>query len=220
MEEVEQVRQALGLDSTNFYLLGHSWGGILAMEYATKYQHNLKGLIISNMMASVPEYNRYAQEVLGPQMPPEVLAEIQEIEAAKDYSNARYMELLEEYYYSQHLNRLPQEKLNRMGKLHFNPDIYVHMQGPSEFGISQEATLYNWDRSRDLKNITVPTLVIGAQYDTMDPEYMEWMSEQFPKGQFLLCPNGSHAAFYDDQRVYFNGLIDFIKNNEKQVVTD
>src|SRR5580658_8858427 len=55
VEEVEQVRQALGLTKDNFYLLGHSWGGILAMEY----QENLKGLIISNMMASMPEYEKY-----------------------------------------------------------------------------------------------------------------------------------------------------------------
>jgi proline iminopeptidase len=66
VEEVEQVRIALGADSSNFYVLGQSWGGILAMEYALKYQNNLKGLIISNMMASVPAYNKYAQE-LGPQ---------------------------------------------------------------------------------------------------------------------------------------------------------
>jgi proline iminopeptidase len=57
----------LGADSSNFYVLGQSWGGILAMEYALKYQNNLKGLIISNMMASVPAYNKYAEEVLGPQ---------------------------------------------------------------------------------------------------------------------------------------------------------
>ncbi|MEN9684617.1 MAG: hypothetical protein RLZZ28_403, partial [Bacteroidota bacterium] len=48
VEEVEQVRKALGMNKDNFYLLGHSWGGILAMEYALKYQDNLKGLIISN----------------------------------------------------------------------------------------------------------------------------------------------------------------------------
>ena len=147
VEEVEQVRVALGLDSTNFYLLGHSWGGILATEYALKYQHNLKGLIISNMVASVPEYNNYANEVLGPQMPPEVLAEIKELEAAKDYDNPRYMELLAEHYYSQHLNRLPKEKLALKPEIHFNPEIYLYMQGPSEFGITPEATLYNWDRS-------------------------------------------------------------------------
>jgi proline iminopeptidase len=66
VEEVEQVRKALGLNKDNFYLLGQSWGGMLAMEYALKYQDNLKGLVISNMMASIPEYNKYAQEVLAP----------------------------------------------------------------------------------------------------------------------------------------------------------
>ena len=61
VDEVEQVRQALGLDRDNFFLLGHSWGGVLAIEYALQYQQHLKGLIISNMMASIPAYNEYAK---------------------------------------------------------------------------------------------------------------------------------------------------------------
>jgi proline iminopeptidase len=76
-------RIALGADSSNFYVLGQSWGGILAMEYALKYQNNLKGLIISNMMASVPAYNKYAEEVLGPQLDPKVFAQIKEFEKIK-----------------------------------------------------------------------------------------------------------------------------------------
>jgi proline iminopeptidase len=83
------------------------------------------------------------------------------------------------------------------------------MQGPSEFGISGKLT--HWDVSGELKNIKTPTLVIGATHDTMDPEYMRWMSKQLPQGQFLLCPNGSHMCFYDDQKVYMAGLISFIK---------
>ena len=106
VEEVEQVRQALKLDNTNFYLLGHSWGGILAAEYAFKYQQNLKGLIISNMMMSCPAYGKYAAEVLAKQMKPEVLAEIRKIEAAKDFKNPRYMGLLEPNFYAQHLCRI------------------------------------------------------------------------------------------------------------------
>jgi proline iminopeptidase len=81
VEEVEQVRQALGLDQNNFYLLGQSWGGILAMEYALKYQQHLKGLIISNMVASIPAYNEYAQKVLMPAMDQKALAEIKRLEA-------------------------------------------------------------------------------------------------------------------------------------------
>src|SRR5215472_13697694 len=76
VEEVEQVRKALGLERDNFYLYGQSWGGLLAMEYALKYQAHLKGLIISNMMASVPAYNVYAREVLMPAMNQQALAEI------------------------------------------------------------------------------------------------------------------------------------------------
>ena len=51
VDEVEQVRVALGLGAENLFVLGHSWGGVLAMEYALRYQENLKGLIISNMMS-------------------------------------------------------------------------------------------------------------------------------------------------------------------------
>src|SRR5688572_10794286 len=107
VEEVEDVRKGLGLDSTNFYLLGNSWGGILAMEYAFKYQQNLKGLLICNMMASAPEYGRYADEVLAKQMDPKVLEEIRAIELKKDFSNPRYMELLIPNYYEKHLCRFP-----------------------------------------------------------------------------------------------------------------
>ena len=212
VEEVEQVRKALKLDNTNFYLLGHSWGGILAMEYATKYQNNMKGLIISNMMASCPEYGKYADEVLAKQMNPEVLAEIMKIEANKDFSNPRYMELLLPNFYEKHILRFPAkdwpEPVNRsFAKM--NQSLYVTMQGPSEFGISGK--LEKWDRKSDLKNVKIPTLVIGAKYDTMDPKHMEEISKILPNGSYLFCPKGSHMAFYDDQKTYFSGLISFLK---------
>ncbi len=211
VEEVEQLRVALHLDKTNFYLLGHSWGGILAMQYALKYQNNLKGLIISNMMADCPKYGKYADEVLAKQMNPAVLDSIRTIEKKGDFKNPRYMQLLQANYYSQHICRLPQypEPVSRSFKK-MNNELYTIMQGPSEFGISGKLT--NWDVSSELKNIHVPTLVIGATYDTMDPEYMQWMSTQIPKGQFLLCKNGSHMCMYDDQQTYMAGLIKFLKN--------
>ncbi len=83
VEEVEQVRKALKLDKSNFYLYGQSWGGILALEYALKYQQNLRGLIISNMVASIPAYNRYAASVLMPAMDQKALTEIKRLEAQR-----------------------------------------------------------------------------------------------------------------------------------------
>ncbi len=213
VDELEQVRIALKLDSTNFYLLGHSWGGILAMEYALTYQSKIKGLIISNMMASCPAYGKYADDVLSKTMDAKVLDTIRMIEAKGDFQNPKYMELLMPNFYAQHLLRLPidqwPEPVNR-SFAKSNQQVYVMMQGPSEFGIA--GNLENWDRSADLKNISVPTLVIGGTYDTMDPEYMKWMSAQFQKGRFLLCEKGSHMDMWDDQQTWMKGVIKFMKD--------
>ena len=213
VEEVEQVRIALGLDSDNFYLFGQSWGGILAMEYALKYQKNLKGLIISNMVPSIPDYMEYSDKILAPKMDSEILAEIMQFENAEDYSNPRYFELIVNNYYTEHVIRMPVDKwpnsVNR-GFNHLNSQVYVTMQGPSEFGIKGNATLKNWDVKDHLKTITVPTLSIGAEYDTMDPEQMEWLANEVENGRYHHCPNGSHLSQYDDQKIFFEGLIGFI----------
>ena len=211
VDEVEQVRTALHLDKENFFLFGASWGGILAMEYALKYQQHLKGLVISNMMSSIPEYNKYAETVLMPAMDPKVLAEIKKLEAQKRYADPRYMELLLPSYYAEHILRMPfdqwPEPVSRAFK-HLNPKVYTPMQGPSEMGASGK--LLKWNRTADLAKITVPTLVIGARHDTMDPKHMEMMAGAVKKGRFLLCPNGSHAALYDDRDIYMTGLLKFI----------
>lgn len=211
VEEVEQVRKALGLNKDNFYLLGHSWGGILATEYALKYQDNIKGLIISNMMSSCPKYGKYADEVLAKQMDPKVLDSVKLLEAKGLYTDPRYMELLMPNFYHQHLCRLNDwpEPLTR-SFAHMNSVIYTMMQGPSEFGIS--GRLAKWDRSMDLPKIKVPTLTIGGQHDTMDPEHMKWMATQVQQGRGFVCPNGSHCSMWDDQEHYFPGLIQFIKD--------
>ena len=216
VEEVEQVRVALGLDKDNFYLLGHSWGGILAMQYALKYQEHLKGLIISDMMASCPKYGQYADSVLSKQMDPAVLAEIRALEARGDFANPRYMALLMPNFYEKHILCRPAaewpDAVNRtFAKL--NQQVYVQMQGPSEFGIA--GNLEKWDVSGELPKIKVPTLVIGASHDTMDPAYMQWMSTQLPQGHFLLCPDGGHMCMWDDQAHFFPGLVAFLKDNSK-----
>jgi proline iminopeptidase len=95
---------------------------------------------------------------------------------------------------------------------HLNQTVYVTMQGPSELGIGADATLRDWQRLDELAAIQVPTLVIGARHDTMDPAHMEEMARRLPEGQYLYCPTGSHMAIYDDQTTYCTGLIKFLKS--------
>jgi len=165
------------------------------------------------MMASGPTYNEYANKVLMPEMDQSVLEEIKRMEAVEDYENPHYMELLILHHYVQHVLRMPMdqwpEPVNRAFKA-VNQKFYLPLQGPSELGASGK--LVSWDRTADLHKITVPTLVIGARYDTMDPTHMKWMAKQIQKGQYLYCPNGSHMAMYDDQKTYMDGVIYFLQN--------
>jgi proline iminopeptidase len=218
VDEVEQVRVALGLHRENFFLYGQSWGGALAIEYALAHQEHLKGLVISNMMASVPAYNDYAERVLMPPMDPAALAEIKRLEAEGRTTDPRYEELLLEHHYVQHVCRLPiedwPEPVTRSFS-HINQAIYAPMQGPSELGASGK--LLHWDRTADLRRIDVPTLVMGATHDTMDPAHLEWMAGQLPQGRYHHCPDGSHLAIVDDQETYFAGLLGFLRDVDAAV---
>ena len=211
VDEVEQVRRALGLDSSNFVLMGHSWGGVLAIEYALAHQEHLKGLVISNMMSSIPAYNDYARRVLMPAMDPEKLARVRSLEAAGDVTNPEYESLLHEIHYVHHVLRRPvvewPDPVQR-AFAHANQHIYTLMQGPSELGAS--GRLVEWERTEDLARIDVPALVVGARHDTMDPDFLEMMARRLPQGRSHICPEGSHMAMYDDQDDYFAAVIDFL----------
>ena len=116
-------------------------------------------------------------------------------------------------YYSRHICRLDPwpEPVSRCFQ-HLNQTVYEHMQGPSEMtpgGILKDWSI--WDR---LGEIEVPTLTIGARYDTMRPAEMEEMSRLVANGRHLFCPEGSHLCMWDDQEVFMEGVIRFILDVE------
>ena len=141
------------------------------------------------------------------------------MEAKGDFANPRYMELLIPNFYHKHLCRLDEwpDGFNRSLK-HVNGEIYTMMQGPSEFGIS--GRLANWDIKNRLKEIKIPTLMIGAKHDTMDPKAMEEQSKMVQHGRYLYCPNGSHLAMWDDQQVFMKGVIKFIKDVDSNIFSE
>ena len=209
-EEVEQVRAALQLE--NFYLYGHSWGGMLGIEYALKYQVHLKGLIISNMTASIPSYVASINE-LRQQLPAEVIRTLEKYEATESYTAPEYETTLLQHVYSKHLCRLAPwpEPLVRMFR-HLNPQVYNTMQGPNEFVVN--GTFKDWDRWNDLSRITVPTLLSGARFDTMKVADIERMGTLIPRSRVAICQRGSHCAMYDEQETYFRELLQFVEDVE------
>lgn len=211
VDEVEQVRQALGLDRSNFVLLGQSWGGLLALEYALGHQQHPKALVISNMMSSARLCNPCASDVLMPAMDQAVLAEIKRFEAGSRTDGPRYQQLLIEHHYTLHVCRMPlaewPDPVNR-SLSHIKPAIYVPMQGPSELGLS--GSLEGWDRSADLPQIGVPTLVIGATYEHHGPAAHALDVRAAAAGPLPALPQRQPLSQFDDPVHYFPGLIGFL----------
>ena len=210
-EEVEQVRAALGLE--NFILFGQSWGGMLGIEYALKYQKHLKGLVISNMTASIASYVTYINE-LRRQLPPETIAILERYEAKGDFHAPEYEKAMFETVYAKHLCRLNPwpEPVERTFK-HLNQKVYETMQGPNEFVVN--GTLKDWDRWKDLASIRVPTLLIAGRHDTMNPADIKKMGGLVKGSHVEICENGSHLAMWDDQERYFKVLLKFFSDVEK-----
>jgi proline iminopeptidase len=209
-DEVEQVRVALGLE--NFYLYGQSWGGMLGIEYALKYQHHLKGLVISNMTASIASYLASINKIRRG-LPSEDLRILEKYEAKGEYDAPEYEQVMLRRVYTRCICRLAQwpEPMVRMFR-HMNQQVYNTMQGPNEFVIS--GNFKDWNRWDDLARIAVPTLVIGAQFDTMAVDDIRRMGELIPDSRVAICERGSHLAMYDDQDAYFQHLVQFILDVE------
>jgi len=206
-EEVEEVRLGLGLE--DFVLYGQSWGGMLSIEYALKYQRHLRGLVISNMTAGIQAYLGRLDYLKG------LLSDssrvlLDELEAAEDYDNPEYERIMMEELYPQCICRTKPwpEPVTRAFR-DANLAIYNEMQGKSEFVVTGNFKDWeSWDRLHEIK---VKTLTIGAAHDTMDPADLARMAEMVQDGRSLICPNGSHLAMWDDQAVYFEGLLGFLK---------
>lgn len=213
IEEVEQVRKALNLE--NFYLYGQSWGALLGMEYALNYGQNLKGLILSNMTASIESYEKHVAE-LRRALPAEVIEVLDKYEAAEDYQNPEYQAAMFGSVYAKHFCRLPEfpEPVANTFQ-HLNHRIYNTMQGPNEFVFSGNPK--DWDRWADLPKIETPTLIIGARHDTMSADDLQKMSGLIPNARLAICENGSHLTLYDDQDCYFQHLTKFLRYNERGV---
>ena len=207
VEEVEEVRRGLGLE--NFVLYGQSWGGMLSIEYALKYQHHLRALVISNMTAGIQSYLKRLGEIVL-QLPAEIQQRLTALEAAEDYDSPEYQSIMMDVLYPMAICRLKPwpEPVTRAFR-DANLQVYNTMQGKSEFVVTGK--FKDWERWDSLHLIKVKTLTLGAAYDTMDPEDIRRMAALMPNATSAICPNGSHLAMWDDQAVYFEHLLGFLR---------
>lgn len=205
VEEVEGLRQALNLGKIN--LFGNSYGGALALQYALKYQQNIKKLIISSGLASVPETVAEMKR-LKTLLPRDVQETLAKYEAMEDYQNPGYLKAVEVFYrnFVCRLPEWPEEVTRTLNGL--STPVYYTMNGPNEFTII--GNLRDWNITTRLPEIRVPTLVTVGRYDEVTPKIAETIHKQIPGSKLVVFENSSHLAMWEEQESYLRTVREFI----------
>jgi proline-specific peptidase len=213
VEEVGVVRRALELERV--HILGQSWGGMLAMEYALTRPSGLASLVVADSPASMPQWVSEANR-LRAELPPEVQQTLLKHEAAGTVDSPEYQEAML-VFYRRHVCRLDPfpECVNRtFEKLGQNPEVYHTMNGPSEFHVI--GTLKEWNIVSRLAEIRVPTLVIGGRYDEATPAITETVHRGIPDSEWVIFENSSHLPHVEETERYLQVLGEFLNRVEAQ----
>ncbi|MDY0885331.1 proline iminopeptidase-family hydrolase [Dongia soli] len=206
--EVETIRQKLDLGQV--HLLGHSWGGWLAIEYALTHPGALRTLILEDTVADMPhlvsELNRL-RAALGA----ETVAMMQRHEAEGTINHSAYQAAITILNY-RHVCRLDEWPAPVKRSLDdWNMGPYVTMQGPNEFLYT--GNLKDWNRVPELHRITVPVLITTGQHDELTPACALRMKQHLPNAELHCFPNSSHMPFYEEPEAYYPVLRGFLKRH-------
>lgn len=211
VEELDDIRKALGLE--RIHLLGQSWGGMLAMEYAVTQPRGLESLIISDSPASMRQWVAEANRLRG-ELPPDVQANLLKHEQAGTTEDPEYVEATV-VFYARHVCRVvpfPDAVMRSFEKLQADPDVYHTMNGPSEFHVI--GTLKDWDIRPRLGEIRVPTLIISGRYDEATPLIAETVHKGICGSEWVLFEESSHLPNAEEPARFMAVVADFLARVE------
>jgi len=208
--EVDTVRRALGLEQ--IHLLGHSWGGWLAIEYMLSRPRGVVSLILASTSASLPQFVAETTR-LKTELPLEIYQTLQRYEALGDYHHPDYEAAVLEFY-KRHLCRLdpwPEPLLRSIDTLTGNI-VYETMNGPNEFIVI--GNLKKWDRTDRLGEISVPTLITVGRYDELTPACAETLRRGILNSRMVIFEESAHLAHLEEPDKYRQVVTDFLVNSE------
>lgn len=203
--ETETVRQALNLGRV--HLLGHSWGGWLAIEYALHHGDALKSLILEDTVADIPHLSTELERLRGA-LGAETVAMMQRHEAEGTLDHPEYQAAVTilNYRHVCRLARWPAPITRSLDDWNMGP--YTTMQGPNEF--LYVGNLKDWNRVPDLPGIKVPVLITCGAHDELTPACSMRMKLALPDATLKVFPNSSHMPFYEEPEAYYPVLLDFL----------
>ena len=203
--EVERVRQALDLGRV--HMLGHSWGGWLAIEYAIYHPQSLKSLILENTVGDIPHLITELARLRGA-LGSETVAMMQRHEALGTLDHPQYQAAITllNYRHVCRLDEWPAPVTRSLGDWNMGP--YMTMQGPNEFLYT--GNLKDWNRIEQMAGFEMPVLITTGQHDELTPACAMRMKMALKDVQLNVFPNSSHMPFYEEPQAYFPVLLDFL----------
>ena len=207
-DELATVRQELGLDQV--HILGQSWGGMLAIEYALRQPQGLVSLILANTTSSIPMWVAEANR-LRADLPAEVNATLLRHEEAGTTNDPEYQDAMN-VYYARHVCRVTpvpdfvQRALDQVGF------VYNYMNGPSEFHVT--GVIKDWDRTDRLAEIHVPTLILSGRYDESTPVINAMLHKGIAGSEWVVFENSSHLAHVEEPELYMQTVQAFLSRVE------
>jgi len=206
VDELEALRVHLGLDELDLY--GHSWGGMLATDYALAHQEHLRSLVLASTIADAGLLQREMARLLEA-FPADLRDTLRRHEEAGTTESAEYADAIMAVY-RVHLCRCdpwPPEVEKTFED--FAMDVYVPMWGPSEF--AYDGNLSDWNRVDRLHEIRVPTLITVGRHDELTPACSEQIQQEIPHSELVVFEEGSHMTFWEEPERYLEVVDGFLR---------
>jgi proline iminopeptidase len=209
VSEIDAIRSAL--DLTAVVVIGHSWGGTVAAEYAVSQPAGLRAVVLSSPLISTPQWIADNQQWIK-QLPENIQAAIERHEAAGTTNHPEYR-AAEKLFYSRHMCRqdpCPGSDYSAQGPER-NVSVYEYMWGPTEF--YAPGTLQEYDISGQLSQIRVPTLMVCGEFDEAKPESCARFAALIEGARNHVIKGAGHSTLRESEQEYLELVRDFLHDN-------
>ncbi|WP_343116685.1 proline iminopeptidase-family hydrolase [Ostreiculturibacter nitratireducens] len=206
VDEIERVRAALGFE--RLIPAGHSWGGLLAYEYALKHPDRTAGLILVSPCLSAERWSRDAQELIAG-LPDYLQRLIRECEADNDFDNPGYQHA-NEVFMKRHVRRKGDRPPHhaRSGEL-FNEALYNFIWGPSEF--TARGVIRDYDGLDRIGEVSAPVLFVCGEHDEARPDTLRAFASMMKDATVVEIPEVAHLSFVEDEPAFLGVVRDFLE---------
>jgi L-proline amide hydrolase len=188
VRELHALTRSLGIG--RHHVLGQSWGGMLAQEYAIGRPVGLRSLVLADTHSSMPD----------------LAAEVARLRAALPDDDA---------FYAQHVCRLdprPAWLDEAFACLDENPTVYTTMNGPTELQLT--GSLRDWQSTERLGEIAVPTLLLSGRYDEMTPRLQQTMLDRIRDCEWSLLEQSSHMPHVEEPERFLTVVADWLQRHD------